>query len=125
MNDDDKYKLFYLKNSEFPMDIDVSHLECGMNGAVYFVEMDEQGGTGLGHKQAGAKYGTGYCDAQCTCDIKFIEGEANTIGWKPNPKDEDNSMGAAQLWHLRCGDGHLGSQQHDSSIYPASMPYGC
>jgi len=93
MNDDDKYKLFYLKNREFSMDIDVSHLECGMNGAMYFVEMDEQGGKGLGNNQAGAKYGTGYCDAQCPHDIKFINGEANTIDWKPNPKDEDNNMG--------------------------------
>merc|ERR1711963_3908 len=93
MNDDDNYKMFYLKNREFSMDIDVSHLECGMNGAMYFVEMDEQGGKGLGNNQAGAKYGTGYCDAQCPHDIKFINGEANTIDWKPNPKDEDNNMG--------------------------------
>ena len=46
------------------MDINVSELYCGMNGAMYFVEMDEYGGKGLGHNQAGAKYGTGYCDAQ-------------------------------------------------------------
>jgi len=93
MNDDDNYKMFYLKNREFSMDIDVSHLECGMNGAMYFVEMDEQGGKGLGNNQAGAKYGTGYCDAQCPHDIKFINGEANTIDWKANPKDESNNMG--------------------------------
>merc|ERR1712012_254302 len=54
---------------------------------------DEQGGKGLGNNQAGAKYGTGYCDAQCPHDIKFIDGEANTIDWTPNPKDEDNNMG--------------------------------
>jgi cellulose 1,4-beta-cellobiosidase len=96
MNGDDKYKLFYLKNREFSMDIDVSHLECGMNGAMYFVEMDEQGGKGLGRNQAGAKYGTGYCDAQCPHDIKFINGEANIIDWKPNPKDESNNMGVGK-----------------------------
>ncbi|KAA1111690.1 hypothetical protein PGT21_008674 [Puccinia graminis f. sp. tritici] len=31
---------------------------------------------------AGAKYGTGYCDAQCPKDIKWINGKANNKGWK-------------------------------------------
>merc|ERR1712037_563613 len=43
--------------------------------------------------QAGAKYGTGYCDAQCPHDIKFINGEANCVDWRANPRDEDNNMG--------------------------------
>ncbi|KAK4159091.1 concanavalin A-like lectin/glucanase domain-containing protein [Cladorrhinum sp. PSN259] len=30
--------------------------------------------------KAGAKYGTGYCDAQCPRDLKFINGEANNAG---------------------------------------------
>ncbi len=34
-----------------------------------------------------------YCDAQCPHDIKFIDGEANTIDWKPNPLDKSNNMG--------------------------------
>ena len=93
MDGDDKYKLFFLKNREFAMDIDVSNLYCGMNGAMYFVEMDQFGGKGLGNNQAGAKYGTGYCDAQCPHDIKFISGEANVIDWRPNPNDKDNNMG--------------------------------
>merc|ERR1711920_1006304 len=29
---------------------------------------------------AGAPYGTGYCDAQCPADVKFIAGEANSKG---------------------------------------------
>jgi len=93
MDGDDKYKMFYLKNREFALDINVSNLFCGMNGAMYFVEMDEYGGKGLGNNQAGAKYGTGYCDAQCPHDIKFISGEANVDGWVPNPKDFSNNMG--------------------------------
>ena len=44
---DDKYMMFYLKNCEFTVDIDVSELYCGMNGAMYFIEMDEYGGRGL------------------------------------------------------------------------------
>jgi len=93
MDGDDKYKMFYLKNREFAIDVDVSDLFCGMNGAMYFSEMDEYGGKGLGNNNAGAKYGTGYCDAQCPHDIKFISGEANSVDWVPNPKDEANNMG--------------------------------
>ena len=39
MEDDDHYKLFKLKNKEFTFDVDVSTLPCGLNGALYFVEM--------------------------------------------------------------------------------------
>ena len=38
--------MFYLKNREFTFDVDVSELPCGLNGALYFVEMDEDGGMG-------------------------------------------------------------------------------
>ena len=31
---------------EFTFDVDVSQLPCGLNGALYFVEMDEDGGKG-------------------------------------------------------------------------------
>jgi len=78
--DRNSYRMFRLKNREFTMDVDVSRLPCGLNGAVYFVEMDRHGGMGGGNK-AGAKYGTGYCDAQCPHDIKFIDGEANLRNW--------------------------------------------
>jgi len=93
MENDEKYKMFYLKNREFAIDIDVSNLFCGMNGAMYFVEMEANGGKGLNNNQAGAKYGTGYCDAQCPHDMKFISGEANNVNWIPNPKDLSNNMG--------------------------------
>merc|ERR1711971_155627 len=96
LDNDDSYKLFYLKNREFSFEVDVSELECGMNGAMYFTEMEKQGGLGQGKNNAGAKYGTGYCDAQCPHDIKFIDGEANVIDWKPNPKDQDGNMGAGK-----------------------------
>lgn len=75
-----KYRMFNLKNREFSFDVDVSTLGCGINGALYFVEMPEDGGEAdsrLGLNKAGAKYGTGYCDAQCANDIKFIGGVAN------------------------------------------------
>jgi len=94
MESDTKYKMFKLKNREFTFDVDVSQLPCGLNGALYFVPMDADGGMSKhpGNK-AGAKYGTGYCDAQCPHDMKFINGEANILDWKPNPNDPNAGTG--------------------------------
>lgn len=76
--DGQKYKQFSLVNQEFSLDIDMSKLGCGINGAVYFVEMPEDGGMSkFPTNKAGAYYGTGYCDGQCPVDIKWINGEAN------------------------------------------------
>jgi cellulose 1,4-beta-cellobiosidase len=76
MASDSAYQMFNLKNSEFTFDVDMSNLPCGLNGALYFVEMASDGGTSkYSGNKAGAKYGTGYCDAQCPHDIKFINGE--------------------------------------------------
>ena len=75
-SDDTKYEMFKLKNQEFTFDVDVSNLPCGLNGALYFSQMDADGGMAkYPNNKAGAKYGTGYCDAQCPRDIKFINGE--------------------------------------------------
>jgi cellulose 1,4-beta-cellobiosidase len=75
MDTDSTYKIFKLKNMEFTFDVDVSNMPCGLNGAVYFVEMDADGGMAkYPTNKAGAKYGTGYCDSQCPHDIKFIDG---------------------------------------------------
>jgi cellulose 1,4-beta-cellobiosidase len=94
MNSDSKYEMFYLKNKEFTFTVDVSKLPCGLNGALYFVEMDEDGGMSkYPTNEAGAKYGTGYCDAQCPHDIKFINGEANTISWVPSETDPNSGNG--------------------------------
>merc|ERR1712186_225562 len=95
-DDDENYKLFYLKNREFSFEVDVSELQCGMNGAMYFCEMAADGEKGQGRNNAGAKYGTGYCDAQCPHDMKFIDGEANVIDWVPNPNDKSNNMGTGK-----------------------------
>merc|ERR1711992_90804 len=90
----ENYYMFKLKNKEFTFDVDVSELPCGLNGALYFVAMDADGGMSkYPLNKAGAKYGTGYCDAQCPHDIKFINGEANTIGWKPSEGDKNAGVG--------------------------------
>lgn len=75
---DSKYQLFKLKNQEFTFDVDVSQLPCGLNGALYFVNMDADGGVAkYSTNKAGAKYGTGYCDSQCPQDLKFINGKVS------------------------------------------------
>jgi len=82
MDSPTQYKMFKLLNREFTFDVDVSKLPCGINGALYFSEMMADGGANeFTGNDAGAKYGTGYCDAQCPHDIKFINGESNTLGW--------------------------------------------
>eukprot|EP01063_Lacrimia_lanifica_P026643 TRINITY_DN3624_c0_g1_i1.p1 TRINITY_DN3624_c0_g1~~TRINITY_DN3624_c0_g1_i1.p1 ORF type:complete len:512 (+),score=235.03 TRINITY_DN3624_c0_g1_i1:57-1592(+) len=94
MDSDSKYKMFQLKNKEFTFDVDVSQLPCGLNGALYFVQMDADGGMGkYPTNEAGAKYGTGYCDAQCPRDLKFINGEANSEKWAPSPSDPNAGTG--------------------------------
>jgi hypothetical protein len=58
-SDQTRYELFKLVGKEFTYDVDVSQLPCGMNSALYTIEM-AAGGTGSG----GAGVGSGYCDAQ-------------------------------------------------------------
>ena len=94
MDGDSKYKMFKLKNKELTFDVDVSNMPCGLNGALYSVGVPEDGGmssgangnaTAGGNNAAGAKHGTGRCDAQCQHDLKFIDGEANIKNWEPSP----------------------------------------
>merc|ERR1712203_489556 len=58
----------------------------------YFVQMQKDGGKSE-FNAAGAKYGTGYCDAQCPHDLKFINGEANVEDWKPSETDPNAGTG--------------------------------
>ena len=80
METDTKYQTFNPKNKEFTFDVNLSNLGCGLNGALYFSQMDADGGMAkFPTNKAGAKYGTGYCDAQCPRDLKFINGEVRYI----------------------------------------------
>merc|ERR1712137_1222721 len=92
MDTESTYKLFKLKNKELTYTVDDSNLDCGLNGALYFVQMEADGGAGK-YGNAGAKYGLGYCDAQCTHDLKFIGGEANNEDWVPSENDENAGTG--------------------------------
>ena len=69
--DEDKkrYKGFNLVNRELVYDIDMKDVPCGLNGAIYSVEMTLNGYL--------ADYGVGYGDAQMPTDIKYINGFVN------------------------------------------------
>lgn len=88
MKDESSYEMFKLIGNEFTFDVDLSQLPCGMNGALYFVSMPEKG-----HGAPGAKYGTGYCDAQCARDLKYIDGKANAEGWTASDSDPNAGVG--------------------------------
>ncbi|KAF2835460.1 glycoside hydrolase family 7 protein [Patellaria atrata CBS 101060] len=75
LENSDTYRMFKLLNQEFTYDVDVSKVPCGVNGALYFSEMDAKGGQS-DINPAGAAYGTGYCDAQCPRQL-FLNGTAN------------------------------------------------
>jgi len=89
-----EYQMLTLLGQEFTFDVDVSNLPCGLNGALYFSEMDADGGMArFSTNKAGAKYGTGYCDAQCPQDIKFINGIANSVNWTADSNDANAGLG--------------------------------
>ena len=115
LDSESEYTLFRLKNKEFTFDVDVSKLPCGINGALYMVEMDGDGGMSKypGNK-AGAKFGTGYCDAQCPHDIKFINGEANCEKW--------NSSSATGQYGTCCNEMDI---WESNSISTAYTPHAC
>ena len=71
-----KYQTFNLLSKEIAFDIDVSTLDCGYSSGLYFVAMDADGSSAKHPvNAAGAKYGTGYCDASCPRNVKWINGE--------------------------------------------------
>jgi len=104
-----EYQMFKLLNQEFSFDVDVSNLPCGLNGALYFAQMDADGGMAkYKTNKAGAKYGTGYCDSQCPRDIKFINGVANSAGWTPSTSD------------VNAGTGNYGTCCNEMDVWEAN-----
>jgi len=74
------------------------------------VEMPADGGKAAHpNNKAGAKYGTGYCDAQCPHDIKFINGAANTLDWQPSPNAPN------------AGTGHYGTCCIEMDVWEANQ----
>ncbi|TFK71915.1 cellobiohydrolase I [Pluteus cervinus] len=120
LNNETNYEMFKPLNQEFTFDVDASKLPCGLNGALYFSEMEADGGLSKhpGNK-AGAKYGTGYCDSQCPRDLKFINGEANVAGWGGSPNDPNAGTGN---WGACCNEMDIWEA---NSISAAYTPHPC
>ncbi|KAG9080348.1 hypothetical protein FRC06_006757, partial [Ceratobasidium sp. 370] len=94
--------LFKLKNQEFTFDVDVSNLPCGLNGALYFSEMDADGGR-----------------RQCPKDIKFINGEANSAGWTGSPNNPSSGPGS---YGTCCNEVDIWEANSDAAAY---TPHPC
>ncbi|KAG8893685.1 hypothetical protein FRC01_013426, partial [Tulasnella sp. 417] len=76
MKDDNTYEKFNPLAQEFTFDVDMSNLPCGIAADAHFSDMEADGGMAqsAGWNSAGAKYGTGYCDARCPRDLKWVNG---------------------------------------------------
>lgn len=68
------YQGFDLRGKEISFTVDVSNLPCGLNGAVYFVELPLKNPYS---KSLTSSYGVNYGDSQCPSDIKYVSGRAN------------------------------------------------
>ncbi len=77
-----KYVLMKLLNQELSVDVDLSSLPCGENGAFYLSEMAADG-------KGNAGAGDGYCDAQCQgycCnEMDILEANAQATAMTPHP----------------------------------------
>ncbi len=87
LGDDGKYVLMKLLNQELSVDVDLSALPCGENGAFYFSEMAADG-------KGNAGAGDGYCDAQCQgycCnEMDILEANAQATAMTPHPCKGNN-----------------------------------
>ena len=93
---DRKYKLCSMLQKEISFEVDLSNMPCGTNAAIYFFEMEKTGNMEPTN-EAGAPYGTGYCDGQCARDLKWVNGKANSEGWTSNTNDPYNNSGEGDM----------------------------
>lgn len=89
-SDTNKYVLMALQdNQELSVDVDLSSLPCGENGAFYLSEMAAEGSG-----SAGAAGGMGYCDAQCQgfcCnEMDILEANSQATAMTPHPCKSNN-----------------------------------
>lgn len=63
------YKLFDVRNKSVSFDVDISQVPCGINHAVYFIEIPQPPKFKSG--KSAAEFGLGYGDSQGPSDIKY------------------------------------------------------
>ncbi|KAK7462965.1 hypothetical protein VKT23_007546 [Stygiomarasmius scandens] len=124
-----KYKDFQVLNQEVSFDVDMSHVPCAYNGALYFSEMPIDGGLSSTNK-AGATYGTGYCDAQCPKSVNFLGGTTNvdgTLGSCCNEMDlwEANALVSQMTPHPCKITGEYLCTGSECDLGNLCDPYGC
>ena len=94
------YEGFNMIGKEIEFTVDVSQIPCGLNGAMYFVEMPLNNPY---NNALDATYGVNYGDAQCPKDIKYVEGTPNDgkRGACSNEVDlwEANAYAATMAFH--------------------------
>ncbi len=87
LGDGGKYVMMSLLNQELSVDVDLSAIPCGENGAFYLSEMAADG-----RGNAGA--GNGYCDAQCQgycCnEMDILEANSMATAMTPHPCNGNN-----------------------------------
>jgi cellulose 1,4-beta-cellobiosidase len=118
LKDTQTYQLFKLANREFSFSVDVSRLPCGLNGALYFVEMEADGGKAkYANAKPGAEYGLGYCDSKCPNTLRFINGEANFPG--PIPMSSNSEYDAHGIFGLCCMEVDVWEANSQAAVFTA------
>ncbi|KAJ8518839.1 hypothetical protein ONZ45_g4153 [Pleurotus djamor] len=124
--DSTNYEMFKLANREFSFEVDLVDMPCGVKASIYFVDMQQDGGiSSFPNNKAGAQYGTGYCDSQCPRNIKWIDGEANSVNWIPysDSKGKGHYGSCCREVDLFHGNGH--AHLWSAHPCPSDTPQRC
>ncbi|KAJ4161916.1 hypothetical protein BFJ63_vAg13185 [Fusarium oxysporum f. sp. narcissi] len=91
LKEDERYlapRLIDQRDSEYTFDLEIRNVPSGYKARVSLNWMWPDGGKSEAKgDKAGARYGTGYCDATCDLGQRFVEGRANYDGWVPSKHD--------------------------------------
>ena len=117
------YQSFHLNNREFAFDVDVSSLPCGVNGAVYFVQMDADGGKKrfAGKNEAGGvRHWLLRCTVSERCQVYQRRAEHARLG----PIPGGAQLGRGQVRLVLRGARCVGSKQPRDRLHRASVQHG-
>ncbi|KAI8900699.1 concanavalin A-like lectin/glucanase domain-containing protein [Globomyces pollinis-pini] len=107
-----KYEPFNVKNRKLTFDVDVSQMQCGYNAALYFSEMN-----------LGGRIGTGYCDAQGTCN-EYDVLEANIAVNQMTTHSCQGAVGNCDHWGCALNtraSGLLGPSKKINTLKPFTV----